>query len=58
MHNRAKQVFAVLPNVDELWFTEDGHHHLHPYSGGEKITREDLKAHDELKKAEPKAVKK
>lgn len=35
----AKQVFEALPHVQEVWITKDGHHHLHPHYGGEKVVR-------------------
>lgn len=35
----AKQVFAALPYVNEVWITSDGNHHLHGGCGGEKVTR-------------------
>lgn len=37
--DNAAEIFEALPDVNELWFTEDGHYHLHPHKGGEKVTR-------------------
>lgn len=35
-------VFTALPDVQEIWVTDDGHFHLHPTHGGEKISRDDV----------------
>ena len=37
----AKEVFEILPHVNEVWITKDGHHHLDDTKGGEKISRKD-----------------
>ena len=46
----AKEVFEALPHVDEVWLTEDGHHHLHPDNGGKKVSRGDK---EEIKEPAP-----
>lgn len=33
-------VFKALPHVNEIWVTSDGNFHLHPHSGGKKVTRD------------------
>ena len=35
-----KKVFEALPNVQTIWLTSDGHFHLHPNNGGEKVERD------------------
>ena len=54
----AKEVFAALPHVDEVWITEDGNHYLHPDNGGKKVSRG--KEAEEIKEPAPiaKSVKK
>lgn len=37
--DKTAAIFDALPEVNELWFTEDGHYHLHPHKGGEKVSR-------------------
>ncbi len=39
----AKQVFAALPNVMEVWITPDGNHHLDSANGGERFERKPTK---------------
>lgn len=34
------KIFEALPHVNSIWVTKDGHFHLHPHNGGEKIDRE------------------
>ena len=45
-------VFEALPNIHEIWVTEDGHFHLHPNNGGTKVTRPLIKEQElaEVKK--------
>ena len=33
------KIFEIHTHVNEIWITEDGHFHLHPYNGGEKVER-------------------
>jgi diadenosine tetraphosphate (Ap4A) HIT family hydrolase len=48
---KASQVFKVHPHVNNVWITEDGHFHLHPYKGGDQFNRETV---DELSEDEEK----
>ena len=34
-----KTVFDVLPHVNQIWVTKDGHFHLHPHNGGILVER-------------------
>ena len=35
------KIFKALPNVKTIWVTADGHFHLHPNNGGDKVERGD-----------------
>ena len=48
-----KQVFEALPHVDEVWITEDGHHHLHSHNGGKKFVRGEQKLKEAIEQQAP-----
>jgi hypothetical protein len=57
MKAKAKQIFEVHPHVNNVWITEDGHFHLHPYNGGEQFNRETIELLSEDEAKEKKASK-
>lgn len=48
--DKLKEVFSALPEINEIWITEDGNHHLHPHYGGKRYTREDVEEKEVEKK--------
>jgi len=44
---KVENAFKVLPNVKEVWVTEDGNYHLHSGHGGQKVTRAEVEGKDE-----------
>lgn len=49
-----KEVFKALPHVQTIWVTKDGHFHLHPNNGGERVDRDELNDDDDQDKDQDK----